>query len=84
MVASLRRFYWKLKYRSGCQITFCAGYDLFLFYEILVVENRVDATGTLIYRVRPVNVFGGKQVKFGPLCEDEVPEMVRRLTNISR
>jgi hypothetical protein len=78
MLASLRELYWRLKYRPGRRVTFCFGYDGFT--EILVVENRVATTGTLVYRERDVNVWSEEQDPFGPLREDPVPDIVRRLT----
>ena len=79
MLSSLRRLYWRLRYRPGRTLTFCYGFDG--FREILVVENRVSSTGTLVYRQRTLNTMarGVKQSDFGPEREDTVPEMVRRL-----
>jgi len=64
MLASLRQLYWRLKYRPGRRVTFCFGYDGFT--EILVVENRVTTTGTLVYRERDVNVWSEEQVPVRP------------------
>jgi len=64
MLASLRQLYWRLKYRPGRRVTFCFGYDGFT--EILVVENRVATTGTLVYRERDVNVWSEEQVPVRP------------------
>ena len=76
MFALLRQFVWRLRYRPGRIVTFCYAYDGFT--EVLIVENRVALTGTLLYRERGVNVLGTDQPQFGPLSEDTVPEMIRR------
>jgi hypothetical protein len=81
MLAKLRQLYWRIKYRPGRRVTFCFAYDG--FNEILVVENRLATTGTLVYRERTLNTMekGAKQDEFGPPREDSVPEMIRRLTS---
>lgn len=82
MFAFLRHLYWRSKYRPGRKVTFCCGFDG--FNEILVVENRVATTGTLVYRERGVNVFGSGQDEFGPIREDTVPNIVQRLTTFPK
>lgn len=81
MFEFLRQLYWRMKYRPGRKVTFCCAFDG--FSEILVVENRLATTGTLVYRERAVNVFGTEQDEFGPIHEDTVPDMVRRLTTLA-
>lgn len=81
MLASLRQYYWRLKYRPGRKVTFCFAFDG--FNEILVVENRLAKAGTLVYRERRRNTWTAEQNEFGPPREDTVPDMVRRLTTYS-
>ena len=82
MFTYLRQLYWRMKYRPGCKVTFCFAFDG--FNEILIVENRLATTGTLVYRERGVNVFGPEQVEFGPIREDTVPDMIQRLTTFPK
>ncbi|HZN65468.1 MAG TPA: hypothetical protein VFB66_09210 [Tepidisphaeraceae bacterium] len=82
MLASLRQLYWRLKYRPGRRVTFCFGYDGFT--EILVVENRVATTGTLVYRERDVNVWSEEQVPVRPPPRGPGPRHRPALTTYPR
>ena len=76
MLRSIRKLYWRLKYRPSRTFEFCFAIDGFT--DILIVENRVASTGTLVYRKRCFNPWAPDQCEFGPPREDTVPEMIRR------
>lgn len=79
MFNTIRNACWRLRYRRGRIITFCSGYDL--YSDVIIVENKIATTGTVLYRERPsVIPWGTEESEFGPIEEATISELHKRLS----
>ncbi len=78
MFKALRELFWRLKYRKGRRLNFWVGYDANV--EVLIVENRIATSGTVLYRTRSGpngwDPIGGE---FGPVKEASIPALHQKL-----